>query len=158
MIIRLFLKVVLDPGELVRRINALFGGGIVEKLLLSFLLLGLVGCLETKHLRNLPDNPGAQDEKLTPADFVYSKVYTRVLAKKCAGCHRAGKVDGEGRPRPDLDNPGNVNLENYENTQRKLSYIKSVVETGMMGFESTPNLTDLEKQLILGWIEAGAPR
>lgn len=135
-----------------------FRGGHVGKLFLPLFLLGLVGCLETKHLRNLPDQSEPQsEEKPSPADFVFSKVNEKVFLRKCTGCHSEGKIGADGNPIPEMDNPGNVNLQTYANAKRKVTYIKSAVESGMMGLEPMPALTNYERELVLGWIEAGSP-
>ncbi len=126
----------------------------MRKLILSvilFKLLALTACMETKHVIERPALPPGE-QKLGVADFVYSKVNENVFSKKCVGCHRAGK------PNPDEDNPGGVNLQTYASTKSNLKDIREVVATGVMGIETTPKLTDREKEQVLGWIDAGAPQ
>lgn len=86
--------------------------------------------------------PVAEVPPLPPArDWL--TVRTLVIEPSCLRCHSAPA------------NRGGINLETYQNVQSELALVDAVIRDGSMPIRST--LTPEQKELILDWIQAGAP-
>ena len=84
------------------------------------------------------DDHGGRQRGLT-----WNNVNARVIQTSCKGCHSAPA------------NRGGVNLETYENVFAKRSAIKRAVASGEM---PPRGMSDDKKDLLIAWIDAGAPR
>jgi uncharacterized membrane protein len=76
----------------------------------------------------------------------YEMVNTRVIGLRCINCHS--------------NNGGNqagINLETYENVFNERSSIYNQISKGSMPLPSKRPLTDIQKQIILIWLNKGAP-
>ncbi len=76
----------------------------------------------------------------------FETVKATVILKNCFSCHQA--------PR----NAGGLNLETYENVVAQLASIENAVATRYMPESKGRVMPDNERQLLLSWIRAGAPR
>ncbi len=108
-------------------------------------LLLLVGC-------NYGQQKSLQLEPLTApttasASLSYKLVLERALQKSCVGCHSTP-----------LGNKGGLNLETYENIFANKDEIRSRVSGRTMPPASVPALSNEQVDLILAWIDSGAPR
>ena len=93
---------------------------------------------------------GAQDAAPT-----YSKDVAPILYKNCTTCHRPGGL-------------GPFSLLNYDTAKKNVDDIRDAVKTGLMPpwhaegphgtFLNDRRLSDIEKQTILRWIDAGAKK
>ena len=100
------------------------------------------------NLPPLPPVPPIPPEVMPDPDKIdYSVVNDRVVKPRCLTCH---SVEG--------GNKGDVNLESYENIISNLDDIKDDVTKGTMPRPKNKPLTDIQKQIILIWIEKGAPQ
>lgn len=88
-----------------------------------------------------PTNP-----PVDPVKYSYAMVNEKVIKTNCFKCHTA--IAG---------NSGDVNLENYRNVFEKRNEIKFQIETGAMPAKGGKPLTPEQKNMILNWIEQGAP-
>lgn len=73
----------------------------------------------------------------------WETIRTTVVQPKCLNCHA------------EPTNRGGVNLETYANVQSRLAVIDQVIKDGSMPRRTT--LTPEEKEMILTWIQIGAP-
>ncbi len=87
---------------------------------------------------------GAQDKIKAPLTFAL--IESAVLETKCIKCHSNS-----------TKNSGNLNLETYANVHAALASIRDEIISGTMPKAPGIALTDLEKFLILKWIQNGAP-
>lgn len=81
-----------------------------------------------------------------PNKIDYKLVNTNVLSPRCISCHS----DSGG-------NSAGINLETYENVFNERSTIKSVIANGSMPLPRNRPLTATQKQMILNWLNQGAP-
>jgi uncharacterized membrane protein len=76
----------------------------------------------------------------------YAQVNDAVLAGKCATCH--GVAGG---------NRGGLNFESHGSVAANAAAIAAAVNAGSMPPRTAPALSAGERELLLGWIAAGAP-
>lgn len=89
----------------------------------------------------LPDDTGKQDG---PVDF--QMIMDKVMSNSCVSCH---SVEGGNR--------GDLNLETYANVLQAVIVIKERVSERSMPPRRLPPLSDEQIQLLVAWIDAGAP-
>ena len=80
----------------------------------------------------------------------YEMVNTTVIKTSCLGCHSQA-----------AGNKGDVNLESYEGVSSELADIKTDILDGSMPKikrNGGKPLTEIQKQIVLKWIDKGAPR
>lgn len=78
----------------------------------------------------------------TPDAINFAMVYEQVFAPRCVSCH------GE---------RGGVNLETYDNVFANRQAIVDAVDGGFMPPRSRGPLTPEQKELLMRWIQSGAP-
>ncbi|MDD4973286.1 MAG: hypothetical protein PHY93_03000 [Bacteriovorax sp.] len=94
----------------------------------------------------LPPTPSTPPDVMPDPDKIeYQMVSSRVIELRCIGCHS----DKGG-------NMGGVNLETYENVFDQRHAIRDAVSSGNMPLATRP-LTNVQKQILLIWLEKGAP-
>lgn len=87
----------------------------------------------------------------TPADtgtagvVTYEQVKTEVFETRCLSCHGSGS------------GAGGVNLATYGSAASWASQIKFAVQSGTMPKSPNPPLPQAEKELVIAWVDAGAP-
>lgn len=98
-----------------------------------------------------------QDTSLVAQDIapVFTKDVAPILYKNCTSCHRTGGI-------------GPFSLMDYDSAKANVADIKDAVKSGYMPpwhaegphgtFVNDRRLTDVEKQLILRWIDGGAKK
>src|ERR1700724_823694 len=96
-----------------------------------------------------------QSAQSTTAAPTFSKDIAPIIYQHCASCHRPGEI----APMP---------LLSYEQVRPWAAAIREAVATGAMPpwhsaaprgqFSNDRRLTDLEKESIMGWTAAGAPK
>lgn len=117
---------------------------------MKHLLGGLFAMTLVACTYDINKNPGGGETALalppgsTPS---YAQVNAAVIQAKCATCHG---VSGGNR--------GGLNFESYENVLAAANSIAGAVNAGSMPPRTAPALSAGEKDLLLGWITAGAPR
>ncbi len=127
-----------EREDLRRAIDALLAGRMVERPRTQ-----AVGCLIGR--------PRKPDES---SEVTYSRQISRVLRKHCVECHRAGEI-------------APFTLETYDEAVGWAEMIEEVVRTQRMPpwsanpqhgeFANARSMSEEEKELIYGWVEAGAP-
>lgn len=117
---------------------------------MKHIILGVLAVASVSCTYDINKNPGGGETALAlPPGSVpsFAQINSAVLQAKCATCHGVGG-----------GNRGGVNLESYETVSAAASAIASAVNGGFMPPRSAPALSASEKELLLGWITAGAPR
>lgn len=99
--------------------------------------------MPTQSTEPLPAPPGEMPD---PEKIDYQMVRTQVIVPRCLGCHSAAR-----------GNKGGVNLETYENIFEAKDDIKEAVINGDMPRPKNRPLPGIQKQILLLWIEKGAP-
>lgn len=113
---------------------------------LVFTLLNLISC-NYKQSNELPLDPVRSGDSAMKAEEVdFQLVMEKVMANNCVNCHSQ-----EG------GNRGELNLETYENVVQVLTEIREQVSDRTMPPRRAPPLSDEQIQLIIAWIDAGAP-
>lgn len=113
------------------------------------LALSLGGC--NYNIDKTAGRGGEGSLNIQPGDVPsFDAVFQAVLKPKCATCH--GNAVG---------NRGGINLETFENVSRLQVAIRGTVVDGdplPMPPSRAPQLTASEKQFLVAWLDAGAPR
>jgi hypothetical protein len=93
-----------------------------------------------------PPPPPIEESKPELDKPDYQLVRTQIIVPRCLGCHSdAGK------------NKGGVNLETYQNIYELKDLIKEEIESNSMPKPTTRPLTVAQKQMLLLWLDIGAP-
>lgn len=124
----------------------------MKNLLILFIFLNACGYKNTKmdtSTRGFNGVGGGEYAKgnngTNTSSLDYAIVRANVLERYCFDCHTNDK-----------GNEGDVNLETYANTFRDINAIKNQVTAGKMP-KRRPPLPPEAKQILLDWINAGAP-
>lgn len=96
--------------------------------------------VEESPVVEVPAPPAPPPPPAFVCETTYPNVAEKVFKARCTGCHGT---------------KGGINLESYENIKPHLSIIRAVVDADEMP-PKTP-LAPEQKQLLLKWIDAGAP-
>ena len=107
---------------------------------ITFAFLLLAGCNYT--VNKNPGGGGGGGSPAAASALSFANVQSKVLGTSCMPCHAS--------PR----NAGGVNLEKYENVFASRQGIREAVASGAM---PPSGMTDDKKQLLISWIDAGAP-
>lgn len=135
--------------------NKLFGSLkkiFSAQLLLATLFVFVVGCTlrnsEAIKLQS-PLSNNSDDQVLDLNQLSYKVVNDRILLAKCVGCH--SEKGG---------NKGDVNLETYENVFENKAEVRAEVFNRSMPPKKRVDLalTEKEIEIILSWIDHGAPK
>jgi uncharacterized membrane protein len=81
-----------------------------------------------------------------PNTIDYKMVNARVIGLRCISCHSNSGGNSAG-----------INLETYESVFNERSGIKSVISSGAMPLPRNRPLTTIQKQILLTWLNKGAP-
>lgn len=101
-----------------------------------------------------PTPPTAQVPKPAPTTEVmpasntidYKMVNARVIGLRCISCHSNNGGNSAG-----------INLETYQSVFNERNGIKSAISSGSMPLPRSHPLTTIQKQIILTWLNKGAP-
>ncbi len=117
----------------------------MKKLFFLIFLLPLSCNFTKSKFTNNIDGDARLLEVIKSHQVDFAIVKRSILEPKCISCHSSSK-----------GNQGEINLETYNTVINNLIKIKSVIEDGSMPKDGT-SLSSAEKQLILEWINNGAP-
>jgi len=92
-----------------------------------------------------PDDP--LGEMPADSDINFEFVRERIFKFRCLSCHSAAGGNADG-----------LNLETYFNTVREIEDIQEKVSEQSMPPRPRPPLSSIERNVILRWIELGAPQ
>jgi uncharacterized membrane protein len=125
----------------------------MKKYIVGFsLLLSLSSCnyAQSNSLALDPINSGNAGEPVdlgaAPDQVDFAVIMEKVIAKNCLSCHS----DSGG-------NRGHLNLETYQNVSQAAADIKELVLDRSMPPRRAAPLTDTQIQMLVTWIDAGAP-
>jgi uncharacterized membrane protein len=112
----------------------------LKYILIAFAIGSLVGCAG--------DESGGANTSEQPqsTDLTYANVNARVITPRCLPCHS----DAGG-------NPDGKNFETYSNVLMHKSEMRFQVAQGNMPPPPNSPLSDEERNLLIDWIDAGAP-
>lgn len=117
----------------------------MKKYIVGFsLLLSLSSCNYTQS-KSMPLD--SIDSGLAADQVEFEVVMEKVIANNCLSCHS----DAGG-------NRGELNLETYENIVQAAAEIKDRVSDRSMPPRRSPPLSDAQIQMLITWIDAGAPQ
>ncbi len=120
--------------------------------LIGFFFLLTISC-DYAAYHDLPTGPGAEQGQgtCTPGDtgagpgITFEQVKSQVFQPRCFSCHGNGASSG------------GVNLSTFASARTWASQIKFAVINNTMPKSPNPPLAPAEKDLVIAWVDAGAP-